>query len=58
MFVVVLCPLPVLPPELRLIIQIDGGKLMTSDINELYKRIIYRNNILTDLLMPSRSTRV
>ena len=31
----VLCLLPVLPPELRPIIQIDGGKLMSSDINEL-----------------------
>nr|YP_008854502.1 RNA polymerase beta [Ravenala madagascariensis]AHA12591.1 RNA polymerase beta [Ravenala madagascariensis] len=52
----VLCLLPVLPPELRPIIQIDGGKLIGSDINELYKRVIYRNNILTDLLATSRST--
>nr|YP_010576419.1 RNA polymerase beta' subunit [Antidesma bunius]UZN43960.1 RNA polymerase beta' subunit [Antidesma bunius] len=48
--------LPVLPPELRPIIQIDGGKLMSSDINELYRRVIYRNNTLTDLLTTSRST--
>nr|YP_010466296.1 RNA polymerase beta' subunit [Pogostemon septentrionalis]UVF28041.1 RNA polymerase beta' subunit [Pogostemon septentrionalis] len=53
---VVLCLLPVLPPELRPIIQIDGGKLMSSDINELYRRVIYRNNTLTDLLTTSRST--
>nr|WFP43682.1 RNA polymerase beta' subunit [Dioscorea collettii] len=51
----VLCLLPVLPPELRPIIQIDGGKLMSSDINELYRRVIYRNNTLTDLLATSRS---
>nr|YP_010224538.1 RNA polymerase beta' subunit [Cyclobalanopsis edithae]UCS08454.1 RNA polymerase beta' subunit [Cyclobalanopsis edithae] len=52
----VLCLLPVLPPELRPIIQIDGGKLMSSDINELYRRVIYRNNTLIDLLATSRST--
>nr|YP_009867839.1 RNA polymerase beta' subunit [Scyphiphora hydrophyllacea]ATL59630.1 RNA polymerase beta' subunit [Scyphiphora hydrophyllacea]QKG05037.1 RNA polymerase beta' subunit [Scyphiphora hydrophyllacea] len=52
----VLFLLPVLPPELRPIIQIDGGKLMSSDINELYRRVIYRNNTLTDLLTTSRST--
>ncbi|CAN4128459.1 unnamed protein product [Withania somnifera] len=52
----VLCLLPVLPPELRPIIQIYGGKLMSSDINELYRRVIYRNNTLTDLLTTSRST--
>nr|YP_010565217.1 RNA polymerase beta' subunit [Amethystea caerulea]QJQ73202.1 RNA polymerase beta' subunit [Amethystea caerulea]UZA66154.1 RNA polymerase beta' subunit [Amethystea caerulea] len=52
----VLCLLPVLPTELRPIIQIDGGKLMSSDINELYRRVIYRNNTLTDLLTTSRST--
>nr|QKQ12757.1 RNA polymerase beta' subunit [Oxyria digyna] len=52
----VLCLLPVLPPELRPIIQIDGGKLMSSDINELYRRVIYRNNTLTDLLTTSIST--
>nr|QFG71183.1 RNA polymerase subunit beta' [Mammillaria albiflora] len=52
----VLCLLPVLPPELRPIIQIDGGKLMSSDINELYSRVIARNNTLTDLLTPIRFT--
>nr|WKF50929.1 RNA polymerase beta' subunit [Iris vartanii] len=51
----VLCLLPVLPPELRPIIQIDGGKLMSSDINELYRRVIYRNNTLIDLLATSGS---
>nr|YP_010291528.1 RNA polymerase beta' subunit [Rapatea paludosa]ULQ67534.1 RNA polymerase beta' subunit [Rapatea paludosa] len=48
--------LPVLPPELRPIVQIDGGKLMSSDINELYRRVIYRNNTLNDLLATSGST--
>ncbi|KAJ6815501.1 RNA polymerase beta' subunit [Iris pallida] len=52
----VLCLLPVLPLELRPIIQIDGGKLMSSDINELYRRVIYRNKTLIDLLATSRST--
>nr|YP_009493578.1 RNA polymerase beta' subunit [Eucommia ulmoides]ANP25493.1 RNA polymerase beta' subunit [Eucommia ulmoides]AWN56500.1 RNA polymerase beta' subunit [Eucommia ulmoides]AZT79263.1 RNA polymerase beta' subunit [Eucommia ulmoides]WMG64914.1 RNA polymerase beta' subunit [Eucommia ulmoides] len=52
----VLCLLPVLPPELRPVIRIDGVKLMSSDINELYRRIICRNNTLTDLLTTSRST--
>nr|YP_010621320.1 RNA polymerase beta' subunit [Cuscuta europaea]WBF90866.1 RNA polymerase beta' subunit [Cuscuta europaea] len=52
----VLCLLPVIPPELRPIIQIDGGKLMSSDINELYRRVIYRNNTLTNLLKTSKST--
>nr|YP_009581771.1 RNA polymerase beta [Isopyrum manshuricum]QBK50182.1 RNA polymerase beta [Isopyrum manshuricum] len=52
----VLCLLPVLPPELRPIIEIDGGKLMSSDINELYRRVLYRNNTLIDLLTTSRST--
>nr|YP_010120390.1 RNA polymerase beta' subunit [Iris koreana]YP_010120651.1 RNA polymerase beta' subunit [Iris minutoaurea]QRC76919.1 RNA polymerase beta' subunit [Iris koreana]QRC77180.1 RNA polymerase beta' subunit [Iris minutoaurea]WDW31040.1 RNA polymerase beta' subunit [Iris koreana] len=52
----VLCLLPVLPPELRPIIQIDWGKLMSSDINELYRRVIYRNNTLIDLLATSGST--
>nr|YP_009738932.1 RNA polymerase beta' subunit [Hedysarum taipeicum]QIC19303.1 RNA polymerase beta' subunit [Hedysarum taipeicum]UFP91298.1 RNA polymerase beta' subunit [Hedysarum taipeicum] len=45
----VLCLLPVLPPELRPIIQI-GGIRMSSDMNELYGRVISRNNILINLL--------
>ena len=52
----ILCLLLVLPLELRPIIQIDGGKLMSLDINELYRRVIYRNNTLIDLLATSRST--
>ncbi|KAB2018782.1 hypothetical protein ES319_D08G252900v1, partial [Gossypium barbadense] len=41
--------------HLRPIVQIDEGKLMSSDINELYRRVIYRNNTLTDLFTTSRS---
>nr|YP_010287034.1 RNA polymerase beta' subunit [Hydrocharis chevalieri]UKT61152.1 RNA polymerase beta' subunit [Hydrocharis chevalieri] len=52
----VLCLLPVLPPELRPIIQIDGGKLMSSDINQLYRRVIFRNNTLMDYLTRSKFT--
>nr|YP_009409883.1 RNA polymerase beta' subunit [Cressa cretica]ASJ65081.1 RNA polymerase beta' subunit [Cressa cretica] len=50
----VLCLLPVLPPDLRPIIRIDGGKLMSSDINELYRRVIFRNKTLTYYLSLSR----
>ncbi|KAL7598310.1 hypothetical protein Lser_V15G23223 [Lactuca serriola] len=46
----------VLPPEWRPIYHIDEDKLVTSDINEIYKRIIYRNNTLTDLLTTSIAT--
>nr|AIX11053.1 RNA polymerase beta' subunit [Najas filifolia] len=52
----VLCLLPVLPPELRPMIQIDGGKLMSSDMNELYRRVIRRNNALIDFLRADRFT--
>ena len=42
--------LPVLPPELRPMIQLDGGRFATSDLNDLYRRIINRNNRLRKLL--------
>ena len=42
--------LPVLPPELRPIIPISGGKFATSDLNDLYRRIINRNNRLNRLI--------
>nr|YP_010286785.1 RNA polymerase beta' subunit [Hydrocharis dubia]UKT60901.1 RNA polymerase beta' subunit [Hydrocharis dubia] len=51
----VLCLLPVLPPELRPMVQIDDSKLISSDINELYKRVILRNNTLTFYLRRSGS---
>jgi DNA-directed RNA polymerase subunit beta' len=46
----VLETLPVLPPELRPIIPLSGGKFATSDLNDLYRRIINRNNRLSKLI--------
>jgi DNA-directed RNA polymerase subunit beta' len=46
----VLTILPVLPPELRPIVQLDGGRFATSDLNDLYRRVINRNNRLRRLL--------
>ena len=46
----VLTVLPVIPPELRPMIQLDGGRFATSDLNDLYRRIINRNNRLKKLL--------
>ena len=45
----VLDVLPVLPPELRPMIQLDGGRFATSDLNDLYRRVINRNNRLKKL---------
>ena len=42
--------LPVLPPDLRPLIQLDGGRFATSDLNDLYRRVINRNNRLRHLL--------
>jgi len=42
--------LPVLPPELRPIVQLDGGRFATSDLNDLYRRVINRNNRLKKLM--------
>jgi DNA-directed RNA polymerase subunit beta' len=42
--------LPVIPPELRPMIQLDGGRFATSDLNDLYRRVINRNNRLKKLL--------
>ncbi len=46
----VLNVLPVIPPDLRPMIQLDGGRFATSDLNDLYRRIINRNNRLKKLL--------
>ena len=46
----VLDVLPVLPPELRPMVQLDGGRYATSDLNDLYRRVINRNNRLKKLL--------
>ena len=43
--------LPVLPPELRPMVQLDGGRFATSDLNDLYRRVINRNNRLNKLLL-------
>lgn len=42
--------LPVIPPELRPMVQLDGGRFATSDMNDLYRRVINRNNRLKSLL--------
>jgi len=42
--------LPVIPPEIRPMVQLDGGRFATSDLNDLYRRVINRNNRLRKLL--------
>ena len=42
--------IPVIPPDLRPMVQLDGGRFATSDLNDLYRRIINRNNRLRRLL--------
>jgi DNA-directed RNA polymerase subunit beta' len=46
----ILTVLPVIPPELRPMVQLDGGRFATSDMNDLYRRVINRNNRLKRLL--------
>ncbi|SFG26867.1 DNA-directed RNA polymerase subunit beta' [Oribacterium sp. WCC10] len=46
----ILTQLPVIPPDLRPMVQLDGGRFATSDLNDLYRRIINRNNRLARLL--------
>ena len=46
----VLDVLPILPPEIRSMVQLDGGRFASSDLNELYRRVIARNNRLKKLL--------
>ncbi len=46
----ILDAIPVIPPDLRPMVQLDGGRFATSDLNDLYRRIINRNNRLTKLL--------
>ena len=46
----VLEALPVLPPEIRPMVQLDGGRFATSDLNDLYRRVIARNNRLKKLM--------
>jgi len=42
--------LPVIPPDLRPMLQLDGGRFASSDLNDLYRRVINRNNRLARLL--------
>lgn len=56
----ILTALPVIPPDLRPMVQLDGGRFATSDLNDLYRRVINRNNRLKKLLSigaPSIITR-
>ena len=46
----ILDAVPVIPPELRPMVQLDGGRFATSDLNDLYRRVINRNNRLSRLL--------
>ncbi len=46
----ILTVIPVIPPDLRPMVQLDGGRFATSDLNDLYRRIINRNNRLKRLL--------
>ena len=48
--------LPVIPPDIRPMIQLDGGRFATSDLNDLYRRIINRNNRLKKLIELSAPT--
>ena len=47
--------LPVIPPELRPMVQLDGGRFATSDLNDLYRRVINRNNRLKRLHAAQRA---
>ena len=46
----ILTVLPVIPPDLRPMVQLDGGRFATSDLNDLYRRVINRNNRLKRLV--------
>ncbi len=50
----ILSAIPVIPPDLRPMVQLDGGRFATSDLNDLYRRIINRNNRLKRLLESVR----
>ncbi len=47
---IIITVLPVLPPDLRPMVQLDGGRFATSDLNDLYRRVINRNNRLRHLM--------
>ena len=48
--------IPVIPPELRPLVPLDGGRFASSDLNDLYRRVIIRNNRLKRLI-GNQSTR-
>ena len=48
--------LPVIPPEIRPMVQLDGGRFATSDLNDLYRRVINRNNRLKRLMQLNAPT--
>ena len=50
----IMTALPVIPPELRPMIQLDGGRFATSDLNDLYRRVINRNNRLKKLMKKQK----
>jgi hypothetical protein len=52
----VLNVLPVLPPDLRPLVPLDGGRFATSDLNDLYRRVINRNNRLKRCSISMRRT--
>ena len=45
----ILTVIPVIPPELRPLVPLDGGRFATSDLNDLYRRVINRNNRLKEI---------
>ena len=47
--------MPVIPPELRPLVPLDGGRFATSDLNDLYRRVINRNNRLKRLMELTRA---
>ena len=47
--------IPVIPPDIRPMVQLDGGRFASSDLNDLYRRVINRNNRLKRLLELTRS---
>ena len=48
----ILTVIPVIPPELRPLVPLDGGRFATSDLNDLYRRVINRNNRLKKINGP------
>ena len=45
--------LPVIPPEIRPMVQLDGGRFATSDLNDLYRRVINRKRAISESRRPT-----